>query len=120
MRAGAPEHDLGNQQDRHAAHEDALHFALHFSVDDERHDGDKRNQHRNQIDFPVLSRRETRCGKLAGQGDKGRHQQNVQTHNAKIQLKQARLDNHFAEAAFYHAGFTVEDVVFAVRHHPQG
>ena len=102
MRAGAPEYDLGNQQDRHATHEDALHFAFHFGVDDKRHDGDKRNQHRDQINFPVLSRRETCSGKLAGQGDKGRHQQDVQTHNAKIELEQAGFNNHLAEAAFYH------------------
>ena len=54
MRARPPQHNFGNQQDRHAAHEDALHLALHFGVDDKRHDGDKRNQHRDQINFPVL------------------------------------------------------------------
>jgi len=67
----------------------------------------------------VLCRRETCCGKLTGQGDKGGHQQNVQAHNAEVQLKQARLGDDFAEAAFDHPGFTVQDMVFTVRHNPQ-
>ena len=120
MRAGTPEHNLSYQQQCYAANKDALHLALHFSVDNEWHDGDKGNQHRDQIDFPVLGCREARSGQLAGKGDKGRHQEDVQTHNAEVKLQQAWLNQHFAEAALYHSRFTVEDVVFAVRDDPQG
>ncbi|MNP25882.1 hypothetical protein D3C76_1187080 [compost metagenome] len=66
----------------------------------------------------MLSRREAGCCQLAGQGDERRHQQNVQTHNAEIEFEQTRFDDDFTEAAFHHARFAVQNVIFAVRYDP--
>ncbi len=72
------------------------------------------------VNLPVLGGREAGGLQLSGQGDKSGHQHNVQAHDAKVKLQQARLRQHLAKAALHHPGFAVKDMVMAVGHHPQG
>ena len=68
----------------------------------------------------MLGGRKASSLQLAGQRDKGRHQHDVQAHDAKVELQQAWFHQYFAKAALHHPGFAVEHVVMAVGHHPQG
>ncbi|MNP30647.1 hypothetical protein D3C76_1237290 [compost metagenome] len=66
----------------------------------------------------MLCRRKTSRGQLAWEGDEGRHQQDMQTHDAEVEFQQTRFRQHFAEAAFDHPRFAVEHMVFTVRYNP--